>query len=461
MKKLIFIFAMFLTLASYAQPANDFCTGVQSTIPDGTCYNGTLVAANDNWTGEVGCATGGGANNHIDVWYSFVATGTQFDITVTDISIGANLEVVLTSAAALPCTGPFTVYSTFCGASPLTGTYGGLTIGNTYYYTISSEGGNGNGATNPGTFTTCVDNSTPGATGNQDCVNATALCSNSAFAGNSSGAGTQELNATNQGCLFTEHQSSWYTFTIQTSGTLTMDIIPQNGTDDYDFAIWGPNSACPPTTTPAGCSFSASPVTGFNGTGTNPSDGTGGDPLDGYSSTLNVVAGETYVLLIDNFSASGGAFDLNWGGTASLDCAVLSVEFIDMVVNCNSINWTTSSETNNDHFNVYYSLNAYDWKLSYTTVGNGTIHTPAMYEIRPEENLKSGYYMLTQTDFNGKIDTLGTKYLNCVEYNSTILEGVWTIDGRYLGNIYPTKSGTYVLKYKGFNKEIRGIINNK
>ncbi|MEZ4889881.1 MAG: hypothetical protein R2779_04725 [Crocinitomicaceae bacterium] len=57
---------------------------------------------------------------------------------------------------------------------------------------------------------------------------------------NSSGAGTQELNGSSKGCMSTEHQSSWYYINVQTGGDLTLTIAPQNVTDDYDFAIWGP-----------------------------------------------------------------------------------------------------------------------------------------------------------------------------------------------------------------------------
>ena len=80
-----------------------------------------------------------------------------------------------------------------------------------------------------------------------NCLGATTICSDNTFSGNSSGFGTQELNSSNDGCLSGEHQSSWYFFQATAAGTIEFTISPQNGTDDYDFAIWGPY---PSTSTP-------------------------------------------------------------------------------------------------------------------------------------------------------------------------------------------------------------------
>jgi len=49
----------------YAQPANNVCSGNIAVTPDGSCTNGTTVAATDNWTGTVGCQAG----NNPEVWY--------------------------------------------------------------------------------------------------------------------------------------------------------------------------------------------------------------------------------------------------------------------------------------------------------------------------------------------------------------------------------------------------------
>jgi hypothetical protein len=400
MNKLILLLLLFIPIIGYLQPANDQCLGAPLVMPNGPCVNGTLTLANDNWASEVGCATTGGPNNHPDVWYSFIASGTQFDITITDLTIGADIELILVSATSLPCNGPFTVHYTVCGPSPLVGTYGGLAPGVIYYYTISSPNNN------TGDFESCLTNSSPGPTGNQDCSLATAICDNNSFSGNSNGFGLlQEMNAGNAGCMSFEHQSSWYTFTVQTAGTLTMNISPQNITNDYDFAIWGPNPNCPPTLPPIRCSWAAGGGdTGLNTVSIDESEGAAGDK---WVSELNVNPGDVYVVLVDNFSSSNDPFDLNWGGTASLDCASLPVELGyfkgEKYDKHNILEWITYSEINNDYFSVESSFDAISFNLIGKIDGIGNSIEQKKYnfiDLNPYSDIT--YYRLIQTDYDGK-----------------------------------------------------------
>jgi hypothetical protein len=425
MRNLLTILLLVVSTMVFAQPANDNCGGATSITPDGTCQNGTNVSANDNWAGEVGCATVGGPNAHLDVWYSFVATGTNVDIVVTDISVGGTIEVILVEPATLPCTGPFTVLVTSCAVGGTTASYGSLVVGNTYYYTISANG------SNTGTFQHCTTTQTPVGAGNQDCVNATAICNNNTFSGNSSGNGVQELTAANQGCMTTEHQSSWYTFTIQTSGTLSMTISPQNGTDDYDFALWGPNPNCPPTSAPVRCSWAAGG--GNTGLVNGAGDNTEGVLGDKWVEDGNVTAGQTFVLLIDNFSSSGSAFDLTWGGTATLDCAVLPIELVSFDCewsgNNVNLNWVSASEINNDYFLIEYSTDGFNWVMVNKVEGAGNSSSLLEYTTT-HYNVSSGnhYYRLTQVDFDGKHETfniiscekhINKEHIEIIEYYNT------------------------------------------
>lgn len=165
--------------------------------------------------------------------------------------------------------------------------------------------------------------------GNQDCSARTQVCSDNAFAGNSSGFSSQELNATNRGCLFTEHQSSWYLFQIQTSGTVSLNITTAI---DYDFAIWGPNLTCTTLANPIRCSFSG--LYGNTGLGNGATDlhdgdlnGANGD-LDAWVAPMAVTAGQTYIMLIDNFTSNSTSFTLDWtmAGGASLNCTPFNIK---------------------------------------------------------------------------------------------------------------------------------------
>ncbi|MBK7239826.1 MAG: hypothetical protein IPI00_06555 [Flavobacteriales bacterium] len=81
-------------------------------------------------------------------------------------------------------------------------------------------------------------------------------------------------------------------------------------------------------------------------------------------STINVLAGEIYILYIDNFSSNGQAFDLGWNLTngASLDCTVLPVDLLRCARQTNKgirrIELGYGFETNTSHFIVERSMDA-------------------------------------------------------------------------------------------------------
>ncbi|MBS1573107.1 MAG: gliding motility-associated C-terminal domain-containing protein [Bacteroidetes bacterium] len=147
-----------------------------------------------------------------------------------------------------------------------------------------------------------------------DCTSALPACGNSQISYTPTGPG--QILEPLGGCLSNEHYSVWYTFTIATAGTLTFMITP-NGNADYDWAVYGPNKPCGSLGTPIRCSYDAPPpyATGLTMTATNLTDPAGGT---GYCRYLDVLPGETYYLIVDNFSANANGFVLTWGGTATL-----------------------------------------------------------------------------------------------------------------------------------------------
>lgn len=153
-----------------------------------------------------------------------------------------------------------------------------------------------------------------------DCVSAIPVCGNSSFSYTPSGPGLIDEDL--QGCLSSdENYSVWYSFTIATSGTLTFTIDPAVFADDYDFGVYGPNQTCGALGPPIRCNYSgADGPTGLTLTETNPNGGTG-TGFAQWSSAMNVLAGETYYLVIDNFLSTTNGFSLTWGGTATLTSA--------------------------------------------------------------------------------------------------------------------------------------------
>lgn len=157
-----------------------------------------------------------------------------------------------------------------------------------------------------------------------DCANAIVVCGNGSFSSNATGIGnTQEVSS----CGGSEHNSIWIKINIIQSGTLGMDLIPNDAAIgvDYDFWVYGPNKTCGSLGSPIRCATSnpqalnaANNHTGMTlpntftqvGPGTtNPGNG------DSYVRSLDVLAGQSYYIAIDRPHGDGG-FQINWTGTA-------------------------------------------------------------------------------------------------------------------------------------------------
>ncbi|MDX2362080.1 MAG: gliding motility-associated C-terminal domain-containing protein [Crocinitomicaceae bacterium] len=362
MQKIVLItFSILLSLTSFAQPPNDACAGAFTVTPDGTCYGPGLPAttttgASDLWVATLGCA---GNNN--EVWFTFVATNTQLDITVTGGTMGDNIEFILVEDLTPPC-GTLILHGSACGPSVLTNSFTGLSIGATYYFTVSSS----TSAGGDGTFQVCVNNVPTPILPGQDCPAANVLCNTSSFSLGSmaSGAGAIFGNGSEEDMSVLscfggdERQSQWYTFTCSQTGTIEFNIDPVVNTDDYDWVLFN--------TTASGCALNSggAPVIACNwsgcpdGTGLSSSPATepgavlcGGPPgpcgggtyerafcneSTGSMVPPTLIAGETYVLLIDNFSITNNGFVFTWGGVTNGMTSTIGPEavFTNINVGC-------------------------------------------------------------------------------------------------------------------------------
>lgn len=156
----------------------------------------------------------------------------------------------------------------------------------------------------------------------QDCFNAIFVCTNSYNQPNAySGVGSVSELPLGAGCLTSESNSVWYRFTANTSGTLTFQINPNNANDDYDFAVYDlTTDSCDGivsgTNLPVRCNYSSTAgSTGLSGAGTNPTEPSNGP---NQCTPLDVNAGETYVLLVNNFTNTPNGYSLDFGGSASI-----------------------------------------------------------------------------------------------------------------------------------------------
>lgn len=181
-----------------------------------------------------------------------------------------------------------------------------------------------------------------------DCENTLIVCGNSEINLNVNGRGRQELSGTNT-CGSQENNSLWLRVTLETGGTLGFTLTPGSTaiTEDYDFFVFGPNVSCGSLGQAIRCSTTnpqaagqGNNLTGMNGSETEVSEGPGPDG-NSFVSWLDVVAGETYFIVIDR-PVGNSAFSLEWTGSATFPSPpVNSVENDTSVLNLESCDVTS------------------------------------------------------------------------------------------------------------------------
>lgn len=279
------------------------------------------------------------------------------------------------------------------------------------------------------------------------------LCSTSNFNYTPTNSGVSELNSSNQGCLSVEHKSVWLQITIFSNGILYFRIKPTINSDDFDFAVWL-SSNCPPTNQPVRCSFSA--TSGNTGLGNGATDNSESAFGDKWVAPLNVSIGETYIIMIDNYSVNSG-FTLNWnynaGGnsyntTATFSCPTplpieLKIFTGTSIREGNKICWSTVTENNNDYFVIEKSKDAISFETLGIEIGAGNSSTLLNYSLIDTNPYELTYYRLKQVDYDGK-----ETYSNIIVVNKNKKElkivKITNILGQEVGDDY---EGLKVIQY--------------
>ena len=157
-----------------------------------------------------------------------------------------------------------------------------------------------------------------------DCVNAIVVCGNNEIESNVSGPGTVELFDNGGDCFLFESNSLWFEINVTVPGTLAFIITPDSPdiSVDYDFNLFGTSSSCTNLGDPIRCSTTnpidaglSNNLTGLRDGENDNSEGPGQDG-NGFVSSVNVFAGERYLLVIDRPVGTGG-FNLEFTGTAN------------------------------------------------------------------------------------------------------------------------------------------------
>lgn len=250
----------------------------------------------------------------------------------------------------------------------------------------------------------------PTGTANNDCNNSTALCSNVPVSSISTGPGIKAEGCTVGTCpAGGENFTNWYEVLIATSGTFMFTVTPSPIGQDYDFFVFGPNPSCAALGAPIRCNDSGTTgQTGLSASGVNPVE-----PVTGsvWCTPLNVLAGERYYIVVDSWSPPTGNYSMNFGGTATFNCAVLPVEMISFTANYNmalkqsELIWVTAIENNISHYSIERSTDAVNYKeinKVYPTTQNSNSTKNYFYADQNPVNNEINYYRIITVDNDGR-----------------------------------------------------------
>ncbi len=331
---LLFFFLLGFATNTFAQVPNDICL-YATPIYDVDDYCSESLFTNENAEEDPNKPT---TTCFLDfkhaVWFSFTPVKPAVVVRVTGAAGSGTLAIPQVAVFEGPCDN---LVQKGCSPNSTKGVaeivVADLILGKTYYLMVDgfNEG--------TGSFQLCINDFVPIPNPQSDCQESVLLCDKTAFQVESLvGVGNDKNEVDVNSCIAEEFASSWYKWTCKESGTLTFVITPNNNdpnkeTDDIDFAIYrlpggiddcankeivrcmasGANQSSPYSewaicNGPTGLNESSTDITEAPGCSNN---------SDNFVKALDMVAGESYVLVVNNFSQSGLGFSIDFGGTGT------------------------------------------------------------------------------------------------------------------------------------------------
>jgi gliding motility-associated-like protein len=335
------------TVGLYAQLPGDECDNVIQlpNINDYCSENAeyTTVGYTNSILDPPTCWAGSGN----DIWLSFIATADNVTITVrgnTPSEPGGTMSAPTVALYTTPnCINYNELQCATSNGGQATLYKGGLQPGETYYIRIKNAGAAA------GSFKLCyVCYFLPDEV-SSDCPSGVHICDKTTFV-LPSVIGDGDINEGDGSCLSNippaETNSIWLTWVCDQSGTFTFDLTPTDAADDLDFAVYKlPNGLGDCTGSelqrccasgdfifPSVCMGS----TGLSLTSTDITEDAGCDDpnKDNYVRYLDMVADETYGLLINNFTSTGNGFKIEFGGSATLKGAEPEMNIVGPDTGC-------------------------------------------------------------------------------------------------------------------------------
>lgn len=329
-----------LLLAPLALQAQGNDCASATPLPDIISWCSGAGAFNNNSATDSGQSPGcfPNAQDNFDLWFSFVAEATDVNISIAGAT-GQNNGGTLRNPQIALYSGSCDDLENIGCFSDAVGTNSGqffagpLVIGQTYYIQVGARNAR------RGSFRLCVNNYNAIPNPSSDCPTGVILCDKSPFTvAQISGAGNDanelgNVSCSTFSCPLTESGSVWYKWTCDEPGSLTFTLTPLNPVDDLDFVLYElPNGVndcngkfdlrCMASGEVVGADFSVwEPCTGATGLSegeTDTGEGCGCTPGDNnFVAPIEMEAGKSYALVVNNFSQSGNGFSVEFGGTGT------------------------------------------------------------------------------------------------------------------------------------------------
>ena len=411
----------FFSGTALGQPANDNClTAEPIIIPAGgtICVNSSSIAATSSLTTNA-CNT----VTVNEVWFSFITTGPANTVTITPNG-GTPIQQPVVTLSDGTCAA--TTYNT-CDAAT---TAGGTATGVWSYASGTQVNVSVAGLIGDGTFEICITSETPPPTPGSTCAGATPTCDPSPFtlassAGNfSSGVSPPCFNIL--GAPQVVQNDMWFVFTVGQSGSFEF-VADLNGIAEFDWAVYNITNGCPGV--PVSCNyFFSNGNSGMIGL-QNPAGGE-------FNTPINVVAGSTYAIMIDNFDNNGVGFDFTWGGTFQM--APTADFTINTPSGCNSLTTTFTNTT--------VGASTYNWNFgngSTSTLQNPPAQTypaPGTYFVTLEAISGAG----CSNSFSGSVEVFDDPTIN---FNVTDENCLGSCDGQIVAST--SGNGPFLYNWTG------------
>lgn len=327
-------------------------SSLKAQVFNDECENALFLGSIVSYCSEFGEFTNTGAtlsndvepfcwfNTGADVWFSFTPASPGVLIQMFGRQLSGDGAIVQPEVALYqgPCNNLVELGCNTISTGPndLNLTVTDLIIGQTYYIRAAGRD------MREGNFQLCVQTFVPVPSPQSDCNDAVILCDKSPFVvENLQSVGNDPTELDNSTCpsngaSLEESASVWYTWTCDQSGTLTFTLTPNNiasPDEDLDFVVFRlPNGIGDCTNKEElRCMFSGESQqnppaqnapclgsTGLRNSSTDVNETPGCDPGDdNFLAPLDMISGESYALVVNNFSQSGLGFAIDFGGTGT------------------------------------------------------------------------------------------------------------------------------------------------